>query len=254
MESVEPGSEDSGEQNIISTNSRNANGKTPRILLLLLFPVLAGIASWAMAEQTGKLAQVPLEISSKNYQFAELNAATIKVNVINGTLIYGGLGLLVSLAIVFAVVASGAGSGRISVSLIMAILVGILAGALPCLVVMPLQYQSRNDDPSVLDLTMPLVYHAGLWLPIGLAAGVAFGFARNASLKGITSEAVNGLVGALFGTLFYELMGAILLPMDKTVEPVAATPTARLLAHLSISVGIALTLVYSLRGSKVASK
>jgi len=250
MESGEPQTEDSGKQIRAGLTGQNSSGKAPKILLLLLFPLLAGIASWALAEQTGNLAQVPLELSSKNYQFAELNAATIKVNVINGAMIYGGLGLLVSLAIVLAVVASGAGSGRIPVSLIMAILLGILGGALPCLVVMPLQYQSRNDDPSVLDLTMPLVYHAGLWLPLGLAAGLAFGYARTASPKAGMSEAVNGLVGALIGTLFYEFIGAILLPMDKTVEPVAATPQARMLAHLSVATGIALCIAYSLKSRK----
>ncbi|MFM7591336.1 MAG: hypothetical protein ACKO85_06025 [Isosphaeraceae bacterium] len=249
MESVEPLSEDSG-KNSSRVTGQNLPAKAQNILLLLLFPILAGLASWALAEQTGNLAQVPLEISSKNYQFAELNAATIKVNVINGALVYGGLGLLVSVAVVLAVLAGGAGSGRASACVIMALLMGVLAGTLPCLVVMPLQYQSRNDDPSVLDLTMPLVYHAGLWLPIGLAAGLAFGFARSGSLKAGMNDAVAGLIGALFGTLFYEFLGAILLPMDKTVEPVAVTPQARMLAHLSVAAGIALSLAYSLKSKK----
>ena len=54
---------------------------------------------------------------------------------------------------------------------------------------------------------------------------------------------MTGLLGALFGTFFYEFAGAILLPMDLTVDPVPATVKARLLAHLSVPIGIALGLI-----------
>jgi hypothetical protein len=221
------------------------------IFLLLLLSGLAGGASWALAEKTGNLATIPLEISSKNYEYAELNAATIKVNTINGALVYGGLGLLLAAAVILALKLAGGLQGKLAFA---GLILGALGGALPCLVVMPLHWQNRNDDPSVLDLTMPLVYHAGLWVPIGLAVGLVFGYSRFGSFKAGSKELVTGGIGALVGTLIYEFVGAALLPMDKTVEPVAATPTARLLAHLAVSLGIALSLAWSMKSAAKASR
>lgn len=214
--------------------------------LLLFLAGLAGLLSWAIAERTGNTASIPLEISAKNYQFKELNAATIRMNSINGALVYGGLGAITCLAIAcsFTNVAKKQRRQIIPSALIGAIL-GFIAGSLPCFIVMRLHWMNRNNDPSVLDLTRPLLYHLGLWLPIGIAAGLVYGIHCRLRGSSLIQSMVTGLFGALLGTFFYEFAGAILLPMDLTVDPVAATVKARLLAHLSVPIGISIGLIFA---------
>ena len=205
-------------------------------LALIALAAAAGLASWLIGEQTREWAQIPLEISAKSYQFKELNAATIKVNSINGSLVYGVLGTLTCLAL------TAVFKPRRPIKILVAGAIGTLAGALPCFVVMPLHWMNRNQDPSVLDLTRPLLYHLGLWLPIGLAGGLAFGLGRGVPRPQWPGLMVSGMIGAMVGTLLYEFTGAIAMPMDLTVDPIAATAQARLLAHLAVPVCIAASL------------
>jgi hypothetical protein len=212
--------------------------------LLLLLASLAGLISWAIAERTGNIATVPPEIAAKNYQFKELNAATIRMNSINGALTYGGLGAITCIAISCSIlVAAKRQTRQITQSALISAILGFIAGSLPCLIVMPMHWMNRNNDPSVLDLTRPLLYHLGLWLPIGMAAGLMHGIHCRLKGSALIQSVMTGLLGALFGTFFYEFAGAILLPMDLTVDPVPATVKARLLAHLSIPIGIAFGLI-----------
>lgn len=205
-------------------------------LALLAMAALAGLASWTIGEQTRELARIPLEISSKSYQFKELNAATIKVNSINGSLVYGVLGAMTCLALT-----AGVKPRRLG-RILAAVAIGVIAGAVPCFVVMPLHWMNRNQDPAVLDMTRPLLYHLGLWLPIGLAAGLASGLGRGVPRPQWLGLMVSGMIGALLGTVVYEFTGAIAMPMDLTVNPIAATAQARLLAHLAVPVCIAASL------------
>ena len=168
------------------------------------------------------------------------------MNSINGALVYGGLGAITCLAIAcsFTNVAKKQRRQIIPSALIGAIL-GFIAGSLPCFIVMRLHWMNRNNDPSVLDLTRPLLYHLGLWLPIGIAAGLVYGIHCRLRGSSLIQSMVTGLFGALLGTFFYEFAGAILLPMDLTVDPVAATVKARLLAHLSVPIGISIGLIFA---------
>lgn len=213
-------------------------------LLLIALAVLAGLVSWGIGEQTRELAQIPLEISAKSYQFKELNAATIRVNSINGALVYGVLGALTCLGLAVGL------KPRPTARLLALVAIGAIAGALPCFVVMPLHWMNRNQDPSVLDLTRPLLYHIGLWLPIGLAGGLAYSMGRGLPRPQWLGLMISGMLGALVGTLVYEFTGAIAMPMDLTVDPMAATAKARLLAHLAVPVGIAASLAYASKGKR----
>lgn len=234
----------------------NPNG-TDRLRpgLLLLLASLAGLLSWAIAQKTGNTAVIPLEISSKNYQYKELNAATIRVNSINGALIYGGLGAITCLAVACSIlVGTQKQTRQIVQNAVIAAILGFIAGALPCFIVMPMHWMNRNNDPSVLDLTRPLLYHLGLWLPIGIAAGTIHGILSGIKRSALLHHMITGMLGALLGTFFYEFAGAILLPMDLTVDPVPATEKARLLAHLSIPIGVAIGFLVANVGNPKADK
>lgn len=227
------------ESTLTDTEAGAPPQKRANLSTLMALAAAAGLVSWLIGEQTHELAQIPIEISSKSYQFKELNAATIRVNSINGALVYGVLGALTCLAL-----ASGGKMGKPG-GILTAVGIGAIAGAVPCFVVMPLHWMYRNQDPSVLDLTRPLLYHLGLWLPVGLAGGLAFGIGRGVPRPQWAGLMITGLIGALVGTLIYEFTGAIAMPMDLTVDPMAATARARLLAQIAVPVCIAASLSYA---------
>lgn len=229
-----------------TTTNNQPTVSRSKIGVIVLMALCAGLLSWLLGERSREFAVVPLEISSKNYQYAELNAATSRVNAINGSLVFGVLGGLTCLALVLSARLIGGESGRNLRKGLAACLIGVLAGALPSFVIMPIHWMNRNNDPASLDLTRPLLYHMGLWLPIGLAAGLVFGLARGTPRQKLGGLMVSGLFGALAGTFVYEFAGAVLFPMDRTVDPIAETAQARLLAHICVPVGIALAIGFDL--------
>ncbi len=213
-------------------------------LVILLCSATAGYAGWSLGERTREYAQVPLEISSKPYQFAELNAATMRVNSINGALVFGGLGLCLAIGAVVSVKLSGAGRGLPLLKIPASIIATTALGAAPSFLLMPLHASSSSQDPGSLDLTMPLLIHLGLFCPIGAGIGLTFGLLRAGSRKSVVDSIIAGIVGAALGTIAFEFAGAILLPTDKTNEALPGTAMARLMAMLCVSLGISLALIY----------
>jgi len=208
----------------------------------LLTTAAAGYAGWSIGERTRNFAEVPLEISSKAYQFAELNAALIRVNSINGAIVYGGLGLCLAIAATLAGRLATTGQRpRFFVGLVGVALATVLSG-LPSFLMMPLSAASADADPGSLDLTTPLLIHLGLWCPIGAGIGLACGMLQGESRKTIADRVVAGIVGAALGTVVYEFVGAISIPTGKTNEPLPGTETARLAAMLCVAIGIGLAM------------
>lgn len=214
-------------------------------IVILLSSVAAGCAGWFLGERTREYAQVPLEISSKAYQFAELNAATLRVNSINGALVFGGLGLCLAIGSIIAWKLSCPGRGRHMLMIPASIAAVTALSAAPSFLLMPIHAAAAGQDPGSLDLTMPLLIHLGLFCPIGAGIGLTYGSLHGGSRKSVVDAIVAGLLGAALGTIVYEFAGAILLPTDKTNEPLPGTSLARLLAMLCVSLGIATALIFS---------
>ncbi len=88
------------------------------------------------------------------------------------------------------------------------------------------------------ELGASLLMHIGIAALIGVAAGLAFGIGTG---RNVPRAVVGGLIGACIGAAIYEVLGAVLFPIDKTGDPVAASSTARLLWHalcnLSAAIG-----------------
>ena len=51
--------------------------------------------------------------------------------------------------------------------------------------------------------------------------------------------ALGGLLGGVFATMVYDLIGAFAFPLDKTSQPVSATVVTRLFAHFAVAVFVA---------------
>jgi hypothetical protein len=56
----------------------------------------------------------------------------------------------------------------------------------------------------------------------------------------VVRAVVGGLLGAALGTALYEVAGSLLFALGGTGEPLAATAPARVLAHATVGVIIAL--------------
>lgn len=89
---------------------------------------------------------------------------------------------------------------------------------------------ARLVGPGNQEMLPALLGHAAAWSAVGASGGIAFGL----GLGGRTSAAraaFGGLAGATLAAVIYEVVGAMLFPIDKTADPISATATARLFAH-----------------------
>jgi hypothetical protein len=215
----------------------------------LVLALLAGAAAWLVGESTFDYFKPSLAASENVRGFNPflLNQEMPGVRARNGAATFGALGGLLGLALGLA----GGLSRRSAVGVLLGALVGLIlgtaAGALPALAVMPWQFRHRHDDPSTSSLFMPLLIHLGLWSTVGLAAGLAFGVGAGASPPSrIIRAALAGLVGAMMGTVVFEVVGAVLFPMAHTPDPFSATSGTRLMARLCVAGFVGLGVICSL--------
>jgi hypothetical protein len=96
----------------------------------------------------------------------------------------------------------------------------------------------RNESPEFDPLVLSLLTHAGIWSAAGAAAGLAFGVGLGGRVRAARA-ALGGLLGAVGGTLVYEMVGALAFPLAKTSQPVSETVVTRLLAHLAVAALVA---------------
>jgi hypothetical protein len=206
-----------------------------RWILLLGLSLIAGAAAWLAGERTMEYARLS-KAAAENYRDSTaLNAEMPRVIAINGALTFGTFGGLLGLAL-------GLGGGlcrRSTTGAIVGALAGLIlgaaAGALPALAVMPWHWRHRNDDPATLELLTPLLKHMALWSAVGLAAGLAFGIGSSGRPARLLEAALAGLLGAMLGTLAFEILGAVFFPLDHTADPFSSTSSTRLLAKLCVA-------------------
>ncbi|OJW13696.1 MAG: hypothetical protein BGO49_29660 [Planctomycetales bacterium 71-10] len=115
-----------------------------------------------------------------------------------------------------------------------AVLGGLAAGA----VTYPsVSYYTKKVETFESDLIPALALHAAIAAAIGAAAGAALGLGAGGPAGRGARWAIGGAVGGLLGALAYQVVGGILLPVDGTTDPTAATATARFLAVAFVAVG-----------------
>jgi hypothetical protein len=95
-------------------------------------------------------------------------------------------------------------------------------------------------------LLVPLLLHMTLWVGAGLAGGLAYAIGRGARFDEMAAVAIAGAVGALFGTLVFEMAGAFFFPFDHTADPISGTASTRLLARLCVVVFVGLATIRAL--------
>jgi hypothetical protein len=125
---------------------------------------------------------------------------------------------------------------------------GLVLGASVSLALLPLFISMRFDYFNY-DLIISMVMHGLIWGLLGAAAGLAFAVGLGEpSLRGRSLTA--GLLGAMLGAIAFDLVGAVLLPMAETDQPISESWPTRLMARLLVTVGTAVVVVLILPESR----
>jgi hypothetical protein len=199
-------------------------------LLAGLFTGVAGEVAWGRVNsaQTPKIVAFPT--GADRERIIHGMVSNIAVSFIQQGAILGGVlglagGLLRRNALA-GLIAALVGSG-----------LGAIAAGAAAYFLLPMYF--KNVDPQANALTYPLLTHGGIWAAAGLAAGLAFGL--GAGGRGRWARcAVGGLLGGVFATMVYDLVGAIVFPLDKTSQPVSATIVTRLFAQFAVAAFVAI--------------
>ncbi len=199
--------------------------------------LVAGVVSWLGGEACVELIKPPrhavnargmtLRVSDRRGEAAAVAKNAGLAFLILGAALGGGLGAAGGLA---------RGSRPAALRATWAGLVlGIVAAGVMSLALLPAYnaYQRRYPDEAAHDLLLPLLVHAAIWSAVGAAGGLALALGLGG--RGPIPRAVQGgFLGAVVGTVAYELAGAF-FPAARTAQFVSATWETRLMARLAVT-------------------
>ena len=120
-----------------------------------------------------------------------------------------------------------------AVAALLGMVLGAATGAGAAVAAVPLASRIQERDPGNMSAEMAssLLVHGLPWAAVGAVGGLVFGIGlrgRAHAWRGL----LGGLMGAIAGAFFYEIIGALALPGSKIIAPIAATWGVRLLAQV----------------------
>jgi hypothetical protein len=104
-----------------------------------------------------------------------------------------------------------------------------------------------RHDHQDLDMIIAMLIHGLFWGLLGAAAGLAFAIGMKAPIGRAVAA---GIVGAVLGSVAFDLVGAFAFPLAKTDSPISLTWPSRLCARLLVCVGTAAALTRVLPGPR----
>jgi hypothetical protein len=111
---------------------------------------------------------------------------------------------------------------------------GAVLGAVASLAFIPLYFVAKRFAATAEpDLSVAMLLHAGVWMSVGAVAGMAFALGLGEPRRA-GRAVLGGLLGALVGTLLYDVIGAAVFPLDGTADPIAQTWYSRSLARVLV--------------------
>jgi hypothetical protein len=228
--------------------------------LVTLGALLAGLVAFGVGEMVYRIIPAQKILQSVMMTNAKVMLPTPATEntaaVRNGALTFGLWGLCLSGALG---VAGGLArrsplaatrGGLLGAILGLALGAGLSLGLLPAF----LAQQNRYSDNDQIVLLISLVMHGLIWGMLGASAGLAFavGFQEPSLLH---QASIAGFLGAVAGTVAFELAGGLFFPLAATHQPISETWPTRLLARLlvTLAVGGALMLVLPKPGCKAVT-
>lgn len=225
--------------------------------LVLLGALLAGLAAFFIGELVYKIIPVQKVLQSVMMTTAKVLAPTPATEATaaarNGAISFGVLGLCLGGALGIAGGLARRSPRAATRGGLLGIILGLALGAGLSLGLLPwfLSEQNRYGDDDLIVLFISLVMHAVIWGLLGAAAGLAFavGFEERPLWR---RAPIAGFLGAVVGTVAFELAGGLFFPLAATHQPVSETWPTRLLARLLVTLGTAVAVILVL--SKPAPK
>jgi hypothetical protein len=219
-----------------SGGAKRSRARLP--IIAILCAATAAVVSWMAGESrlfAARAQQVrfmaagrQIEWSTPETKAAAQRATLARLQGIFGLLLASGLGAAgASSRSAWAALAAGlAGAG-----------LGALFGAVTPYLVLPAYEHYLQVHGG--DVPASMIMHASLWGGIGAAAGLALGLGLGGRWRP-WQAALGGLLGAALGAVLFDLVGALVLPLDETGLPDSATARARLVARLVVALAVAL--------------
>jgi hypothetical protein len=149
---------------------------------------------------------------------------------------YGVLGALLGLALGAAGGLARRSPGAAITAALIGLVLGAAAGTGMTLLLLRLYHAFHaqpSPDNATQELYLALATHGGIWVAVGTAAGLALGLGLGGGRVG--RAIIGGIMGAAVAAIIYEFGGAVVFPMDRTLQPTAMTPGPRLFAHLAVA-------------------
>lgn len=209
-------------------------------MIVLLGGLLAGLGGFAAGEYGLRVfapsLELPPGIKGDAGKAPVEHARRLRVSQDQvSTLCYGALGALLGMVLGLAGGAARRSPGLALLAALLGLAAGGAAGAGTTSLVLP-WYHANHASPSVENanqqLALSLATHGGIWAAVGLAAGLALGLGLGG--RRAASTMTGGIIGAVLAAGIYEVAGAVVFPLDKTLQPIAMTPGPRLVAHLAV--------------------
>jgi hypothetical protein len=117
--------------------------------------------------------------------------------------------------------------------------VGAAAPAALAAVVVPRQVEYQQGlDPAKTDIVIQMLWHAAVWIGVGLGGGMALGLGLGGRAK-VTNGVIGGLIGGVIGAVAYEVIVATVVPNANPAHPLSEDRWVRLVACLSVAVCVA---------------
>jgi hypothetical protein len=201
--------------------------------------LLAGVMSWVAGEAALTAFKPELEEAHGMGVVLLLPSrkGEIKADTQNAALAFGLLGAILGLGlgITGGLVPEAIRIRRGAIAALTGLAVGGALGVGASLALVPVFNQARMANPLSLDLTIPMLVHAGIWAAVGAGGGLAFGLGLGGDRRRIARATIGGLVGGALAAVAYEMIGALVFPLADTPRPLSLTWGTRLLARLLVT-------------------
>jgi hypothetical protein len=197
--------------------------------------LVAGFLVWGIGEKTYHYYRPPAAPSRGDLR--AMNREMPIAHQKNAAIAFGTFGALMGLM-------SGAAGGALRRSIpgaagagLAGLLLGGIGGALASYELAPIFDRFYSDETG--SLLLSFLVRGGIWAVVGMTAGLALGCGWQ-GFSGIPGALFGGLVGSVCGTTAFELVNAVIFPMDRNDAVIPSSMQARLLAYLVVSVGVAI--------------
>jgi hypothetical protein len=210
-------------------------------MMVLAGGLLAGLAGFGSGEYALRLFAPSLVLppgirGDQTLAPLEHGRRVRESQVRTATLSYGALGALLGMALGAAGGMARRSPGAAITAALIGLVLGAAAGTGTTFLLLPWYYALHavpSPDNATQELCLALATHGGIWVAVGTAAGLALGLGLGGGR--VARTIIGGILGAALAAAIYEFGGAVVFPLDRTLQPMAMQPGPRLLAHLAVA-------------------